>query len=137
MLEAQKLSIKFATLPRLLSMFHFYYRSIAIAALISRLIDSSMYCYSLKRKGLKGCEPVQVQRHFHWRGCRIVRFLTSYFKSLSNDGGANGSKTLTVTLESRGTQREYSSKPLNIALLNVFQYLNGIDIGIFLFPKNF
>ena len=28
-------------------MFHFYYRSIAIAELISRLIDSSMYCYSL------------------------------------------------------------------------------------------
>ena len=28
-------------------MFHFYYKSIAIAALISRLIDSSMYCYSL------------------------------------------------------------------------------------------
>ena len=25
----------------------------------------------------------------------------------------------------RGTQPEYSSKPVNIALLNVFQYLNG------------
>ena len=38
----------------------------------------------------------------------------------------------------RGTQQEYSSKPLlkNIASLNVFWYLNG-DVGIFLSPKHF
>ena len=32
----------------------------------------------------------------------------------------------------RGTQRGYSSKPLNIALLNVFQYLNGKYRHIFI-----
>ena len=32
----------------------------------------------------------------------------------------------------RGTQRGYSSKPLNIALLNVFQYLNGRYRHIFI-----
>ena len=98
MLEAQKLSIQFATLPRLLSMFHFYYRSIAIAALISRLIDSSMYCYSLRRKGLKGCEPVYFSATFPlaWPSDRKVpSFL---LKSFSNDGG-EGSKTLQSLLK--------------------------------------
>ena len=32
----------------------------------------------------------------------------------------------------RGTQREYSSKTLNIALLNVFWYLNGRYRNIFI-----
>ena len=32
----------------------------------------------------------------------------------------------------RGTQREYSSKTLNIALLNVFWYLNGTYRNIFI-----
>jgi len=41
-----------------------------------------------------------------------------------------------VHLFVRGTQREYSSKPLNIALLNVFS-IQTVYIGIFLSPKNF
>ena len=36
----------------------------------------------------------------------------------------------------RGTQREYSSNHLNIALLNVFQYLNGRHRHIFI-PQKF
>ena len=35
-------------------------------------------------------------------------------------------------LKLRGTQRGYSSKPLNIALLNVFKYLNGRYRHIFI-----
>ena len=41
-------------------------------------------------------------------------------------------KTTRVIYNCRGTQRGYSSKPLNKALLNVFQYLNGRYRHIFI-----
>ena len=38
---------------------------------------------------------------------------------------------------SRGTQREYSSKPLKHSIVKCILVLKRLDIGIFLSPKNF
>ena len=88
------------TLLRLLSMFHFHYRSIATAVLILQLIDSLMYCYSLivntlgsylrKLKSAWQMFCCVVFKH-HWISCFLSQKArgTHQFSEVKNVNGRN------------------------------------------------